>query len=393
MDIAPRIDPDQAGRCDVNLNPPRNANERLDWLRLTRSENVGPATFFSLLSRFGSAAAALEAVPALARRGGASRQPRVMSVADGTREMAALEAVGARLIAQGEAEYPLRLAAIDSAPPMITVSGDSSLLARDQLAMVGGRNASAAGVRLARELASALGQSGLVITSGLARGIDAAAHQGALETGTVGVIAGGIDNVYPSENRTLYDALKSRGLIVTEMPFGTAPQARHFPRRNRIISGLALAVLVVEAAERSGSLITARFALEQGRDVLAVPGSPLDPRARGANRLIQSGATLVQGAEDVLDALGPLQQASNVLRDPVRSHLPYEDVAALDDAAIEAVRRQLTALISPVPVEVDELVRQTGQPPALVQAALLELELAGRVTRVSGQRVCVSVSE
>lgn len=375
------------------LTGPRNAKERSDWLRLSRSENVGPATFFALLSRFGSAAAALEALPSLARRGGAPHSTRIMSEADAAREITQSEALGATLIAQGDALYPPCLAAIDSAPPLITVAGDANLLQKDQLAMVGGRNASAAGVKMARDLARRIGEIGLVITSGLARGIDAAAHQGALETGTIGVVAGGIDNVYPPENAALYDALKAHGAIVSEMPFGTAPQARHFPRRNRIISGLALAVLVVEAAERSGSLITARFALEQGRDVLAVPGSPLDPRMRGANKLIQSGAALVQDAEDVIEVLRGVRDRASLLREPPGGDAPPIAPATLDDAAIDKVRTELLRLLSPVPVEVDELVRQTGASPALVQAALLELELAGKVTRRSNQRVAVSEGE
>src|SRR6266699_6686911 len=278
--------------------------ERLDWLRLCRSESVGPVTFYALLRRFGSAATALDALPRL------SRTAIAMSRRDAERELAAIERLGGRLVCWGEPLYPSALAAVEDAPPVLTVLGRPEMLSRLLLApivaVVGARNASANGRRLARELAAELGRGGLVVISGLARGIDAAAHLGGLETGSVAVVAGGVDVVYPEENRGLYDALARDGAIVAELPLGTEPQARHFPRRNRIISGMALGVVVVEAAARSGSLITARLALEQGRDVFAVPGSPTDPRCRGSNDLLRHGATLTENAEDVLSQLGPL---------------------------------------------------------------------------------------
>ncbi len=270
---------------------PRNLSraERLAWLRLIRTENVGPITFRQLLRRFGSADAALDALPDLARRGGRARPIRICSAAAARCELEALEALDARLIALFEPDYPLALAALDDAPPLICCFGLPHLLQRNAVAVVGARNASANGRRQARQIAAELGSAGLLVVSGMARGIDAAAHEGALDSGTVAVVAGGVDVIYPEENGALYGEIKARGVVLSEMPAGTVPQARHFPRRNRLISGMALGTLVVEAAPHSGSLITARFALDQGREVLAVPGSPLDPRARGCNDLIRQG--------------------------------------------------------------------------------------------------------
>ncbi len=280
-----------------------NAEQRLDWLRLWRSENVGPITFGQLLARFGSARAALEAVPELARRGGRRGAIRICSAAEAEREVAATRAAGARLVALCEPDYPRPLAAIPDAPPLLAVKGHAHLFAERTIAIVGARNASAAGVRFARDISRELGQLGFVIASGLARGIDTAAHEGALESGTVAVLAGGIDVVYPAENEGLYGTIVEQGAVIAEQPVGKQPQGRHFPSRNRLISGLSLGVLVVEAALRSGSLITARMALEQNREVFAVPGSPLDPRCRGSNRLIRDGAALIETADHVIEAL------------------------------------------------------------------------------------------
>jgi DNA processing protein len=284
--------------------------ERLDWLRLCRTESIGPISFFAMLRRFGSARAALEALPRLARRSERAKTVTAPTRATTEAELNALHRIGARLVCWGEPAYPSALSAIEDAPPILSVLGRVELLDRPMIAVVGARNASANGRRLARELAAGLGQGGLVVVSGLARGIDAAAHLGGIESGTVAVVAGGVDIVYPEENRGLYEALRRQGAIVAELPLGSEPQARHFPRRNRIISGMALGALVVEAAARSGSLITARYALEQGREVFAVPGSPLDPRCRGANDLLRRGATLTETAEDVLSQLGPLVRAA-----------------------------------------------------------------------------------
>jgi DNA processing protein len=366
---------------------PLGQDERPDWLRLIRSEHVGPITFRQLLARYGSAGAALEALPELARRGGGRRPIRVCARAAAERELAAVEALGARLIALVEPEYPRALAAIEDAPPLIACLGHAHLLARETVAVVGARNASANGRRFARQLAAEIGREGLLVASGMARGIDAAAHEGALETGTAAVVAGGIDVVYPEENAALYDEIKARGALVSEMPPGTVPQARHFPRRNRLISGMARGVLVVEAAPRSGSLITARYALDQGREVLAVPGSPLDPRARGCNNLIRQGAVLVESAADVLDALaGPLGATA---AEPAGPEYLGGPAPRLDESGVAAARRAVEELLGPSPVTVDELIRQSQVSPALVHAALLELELAGRTERHPGGRVAL----
>jgi DNA processing protein len=312
------------------------------------------------------------------------------SRAAGEAELAALARAGARLLCWGEPDYPALLAAVEDAPPVLTMRGRSELLNRPTVAVVGARSASANGRRLARELAQGLGEGGAVVVSGLARGIDAAAHQGALATGTVGVVAGGIDVVYPEENRGLHEAVAREGALIAELPLGTEPQARHFPRRNRVISGMAQGVVVVEAAARSGSLITARFALEQGRDVFAVPGSPLDPRCRGTNDLLRSGATLTETAADVLTQLGPMPQFRTPRRrieEPAEGSgllLPLVSAAAVaGDAALEVILEML----GPTPVAVDELGRQCHLSAAAVATLLLELELMGRIERHPGNLV------
>ena len=366
---------------------PRTLNpaERLDWLRLIRSENVGPVTFYQLLSRFGSAEAALAALPEIARRGGRARALTICPRAIAEREMQQLHAAGGRFVAWGEPDYPAALAALDDAPPLISVKGDTKLFERNALAIVGARNASANGRRFARDIALQLGQQGLLIVSGLARGIDGAAHDGSLATGTVAVVAGGIDQVYPEENRDLHEQIAERGVIVAEMPVGTEPQARHFPRRNRIISGCALGVMVVEAALRSGSLITARFALEQGRDVFAVPGSPLDPRCRGTNDLIRNGAILTETADDIMRELQP--RLSSTLGERKREPFTPAESVIPSDSELTRARERLVELLSPTPVAVDELIRQCQLSAALVVTILLELELAGRLERHPGNQV------
>jgi len=282
-----------------------NDNERRAWLRLARTQNVGPVTFAALLRRFGSASAALSEVPRLAQRGG-GKDMRIPSEADARQELESLHKIGGRIIASCEPDFPRGLAAVDPPPPIISVLGHAAILAREMVAIVGARNASALGRKFANKLAIDLSAAKLVVVSGLARGIDTAAHEGSLEGGTCAVVAGGIDVVYPPENQSLYDRIRNEGAIVSEMPLGQPPQARHFPRRNRIISGLARGVVIVEAAEGSGSLITANYALEQNREVFAVPGSPLDPRAKGTNRLIREGAMLTESADDVLNNLRPI---------------------------------------------------------------------------------------
>ena len=366
-----------------------NPSEKLDWLRLIRSENVGPITFYQLLARFGSAAAALDALPEMARRAGRGRPLSLVGRPAAEREMAALERAGAALVAWGEPDYPPLLAAVDDAPPLISVRGDTALLRRPAIAVVGARNASANGRRFARDMALQLGARGLIVVSGLARGIDAAAHQGALPTGTVAVLAGGIDMVYPEENRELHEFIAERGALLAEMPVGTEPQARHFPRRNRIISGAALGVLVVEAALRSGSLITARFALEQGREVFAVPGSPLDPRCRGSNDLIRRGAMLTESADDVLAEI-EAHLAPRERPRPVASSAPAPEAPAPPGPAeLAAAMARVIERLSPTPVPVDELIRQCELPAAVVTSVLLDLELAGRLERQAGHQVAL----
>jgi DNA processing protein len=371
-------------------------------LRLCRTETIGPITFYAMLRRFGSARAALDMLPRLARRGERATAVTAVTRAEAEAEFAALHRAGARLVCWGEPGYPSALAAIEDSPPILTVLGEAQLLQRPMIAVVGARNASANGRRLARDLAAELGLAGLVVISGLARGIDAAAHLGALETGSVAVVAGGADVVYPAENRGLYDALGRRGAIVAELPLGTEPQARHFPRRNRIISGMALGVVVVEAAARSGSLITARFALEQGREVFAVPGSPLDPRARGCNELLRHGANLTENAADVLSQLGaqlsgvePLRPIPSVLIPTMPPPIPSPASGAGWGAPPGAAEltgetgelELILERLGPTPVAVDELVRQCQMSAAAVATLLLELELAGRIERHPGNLV------
>ena len=354
--------------------------DQIARLRLIRSDQIGPITCRQLLARFGSAQAALDAIPDLAARGG-GRPPRLASRAEIEREAEQVGRLGAVYLFLGDGPYPPLLAEIESAPPVLIARGNAALLDRQAVAVVGARNASAAACRFARQLAFELGDSGLVVASGLARGIDTAAHDGSLETGTIAVVAGGIDVVYPPENEARQRAIGERGLLLAEQPPGTEPHARHFPTRNRIIAGIAQGTVVVEAAPKSGSLITARQAAEFGRDVMAVPGSPLDPRAQGCNLLIREGATLVQNAEDVLEAIRPLRLG--VLREPVEM---YEEAADAAEAK-EADRRAVTELLGPTPVLVDEIIRQSERPAAIVQTVLLELELAGRVERHAGGKV------
>jgi len=359
-------------------------DDLIDRLRLIRTDGVGPVAFDHLVGLYGTAAAALEALPGLARKGG-GRPLRVPSRAEAERELAAVAAAGARLLAKGEADYPRLLAATEAAPPLITVKGHLHLAARPAVALVGARNASAAGQRIAREMAADIGRAGIVVVSGLARGIDGAAHAATLDSGTIAVVAGGIDVVYPPEHAALQARIGDSGLLVAEMPIGTEPQARHFPRRNRLISGLSLGVVVVEAAVKSGSLITARFALEQGRDVMAVPGSPLDPRARGANDLIRQGARLVENGAEVVEALHPMIEAP--LAEPEGRDFAGPPLKAPDEAEVDRHRAGVTALLSPVPIAIDELVRQSELTPPLVFTILLELELGGRLVRHAGGRV------
>ncbi len=371
----------------------------VDHLRLARAEGVGPVAWRRLLGRYGSPARALDAIPALAKTGGRSEAPRIPSAADARRELEGLRALGGKLLVLGQPGYPALLALLDDAPPVLSVIGDVSALSERAVAVVGGRNASANGQRMAAGLAEELAAAGLVIVSGLARGIDAAAHTGALRGGhTVAAVAGGLDQPYPPEHADLQRRVAEGGAVLSEAPLGTVPQARHFPRRNRLIAGLGLGVVVIEAAPRSGSLITARLAQEAGRELFAVPGSPLDPRARGSNDLIRQGAHLTETASDVLDNLPDHPSRVGIARAPlfVRGTPeglgepgPVWEEPAEPQATLAEARSQVIELLDASPTAVDDLVRRCQFSPAAVVAVLLELELAGRIETLSGARVAL----
>ncbi len=355
--------------------------EQIDWLRLARADNVGPVTFAFLLKRHGSAAKALKALPDMARRTGSARAAVIPTVEDAERELGAGDAIGAELISALDERFPTPLAVLDPPPPLLWVMGDATLLSRRCVAIVGARIASAAGQRFAKTLAADLGDAGFVVVSGMARGIDSAAHAGALHSGTVAVLAGGVDDVYPPEHGDLHAEIARYGCVVSERPIGYNARAADFPRRNRIISGLSLGVLVVEAELKSGSLITARLANEQGREVFAVPGSPMDPRSRGTNDLLRQGATLVEEAADVIRVL----EAQSSVAAPRMTPLDWaaETENAVAEPTVEAIQR----LLSPSPTPLDELARAAGTPMPEVLAAVVELSLAGRADVLSGGMV------
>ncbi len=393
--------------------------QRFDWLRLVRSENVGPRTFRALITNCGGARAALNALPDLARRGGAKRPIVVASTEEVEKELIAARKLGVRFVALGEPEYPPALQQIDSAPPILALRGRAEAMREAAVAIVGSRNASAAGLTFAERLARGLGQAGYVIVSGLARGIDQRAHLASLESSTVGVLAGGHGRPYPSEAVPLMERMVKSGAVVSEMPIEWEPRGRDFPRRNRIVSGLALGIVVIEAARGSGSLITARFALEQNRQVFAVPGSPLDPRAEGTNDLLKQGASICTGADDVLTALEPvrssdlaaMRESSGEPGEPLwgeqalygvdpestprtRPGDEFDDVSGApyrtgDEA--QTARERIIALLGPSPITLDELARAAQASARAVRVALLELELAGRI-EYSGHRVALRAS-
>lgn len=367
--------------------------DRVDRLQLIRSANIGPVSYVKLMKRHGSAARALNALPELASRGGA-RAPRIADRQSVMDEMESVAKLGGEYLFQGDSAYPSLLAELGDAPPVLICRGDLSLLGRPVVAIVGARNASAAACRFARDLANDLGQQDIAVISGLARGIDTAAHDGSIDRGTIGVIAGGTDIYFPPENQKLQEEIADRGLLLSEQPPGTEPRARHFPYRNRIIAGLARGTIVVEAAPKSGSLITARLAGEAGRQVMAIPGSPIDPRSRGCNGLIRDGAVLIQSADDVMELIRPfderIEHARQSLRATSQTRTLDKRESALAVKAVQGDRHTVEALLSTTPVAIDELVRQTHMPHSELQLALLELELSGRLTRSAGAKVSLA---
>jgi DNA processing protein len=377
-----------AGRKGIALTD----RQRIAWLRLIRSDNVGPATFRDLINHFGTAEAALDALPELSRRGGSARSIRIASVDDAEREIETARRFGAQFIGIGEPDYPPALRQIDGAPPLLAAKGDLSVATLPAVGIVGSRNASISGAKFAAMMAREIGNGGYGIVSGLARGIDAAAHRASLETGTIAAMAGGLDQPYPPENIDLLRAIcDGRGLAVSEMPFGWEPRARDFPRRNRLIAGIALGVVVIEAAARSGSLITARLAGEFGRLVFAVPGSPLDPRCEGTNGLLKDGATVTTRALDVLQALAPISQLD--LFSQPEADEPEDDGAErmLAPPPNDDQRSTIVQALGPTPVEIDDIIRHTGFAASTVYLVLLELDLAGRLDRHAGGFVSLAV--
>jgi DNA processing protein len=359
---------------------------RLACLRLIRSENVGPVTFRDLINHYGGAEAALDALPELSKRAGRGRPLRLCPRDSAERELEAAARCGAAPIFTIEPGYPRLLAEVEAPPPLLYVKGDPALLGRSMVAIVGSRLCSAAGMKLAAQFADELGGAGFVIASGLARGIDGVAHETALASGTVAVLAGGIDIIYPPEHKGLYARIGERGCLVTEMAPGFSPRAQDFPRRNRIISGVSLGVVIIEAAKRSGTLVTARYAGEQGREVFAIPGHPLDPRSEGTNGLLKDGAVLTCCPQDVLDVLGPITGAH-----PLRVAEPAHPPPVIGRAGVLEPRaddlRLVAGVLGPHPVDVDAIVRATGLPIRLIQVALMELDLAGRIERHGAQLV------
>lgn len=371
-------------------HPVISEHESLSWMRLCRTDNVGPITFYQLISRFGSAKDALDALPELAKKGGRKKPLTPPSIARIEAEYEALQKMGGNIITAQDTQYPLALSSIDDAPPVLSYFGDIKLANKNCIGVVGSRNASISGRKFAQTLASDLGERDQIIVSGLARGIDTAAHHGALKSGTIAVVAGGIDVIYPKENTKLFHAIaENSGLVLAESALGQAPQARLFPKRNRIVSGLSAAVVVVEANMRSGSLITARLAGEQGRAIMAVPGHPMDPRAAGSNHLIREGATLIRDASDAMEEI--LNFGGNSLREPLYEGFQHHDFAHDKSGDIPENAPQIVLEnLSFTPVTVDEIVRNCHLSVGSVQSLLLEMELAGRIIRLPGNRIQLS---
>jgi DNA processing protein len=374
-----------AGRKGIALTE----RQRLAWLRLIRSDNVGPATFRDLINHFGSAETALDMLPELSRRGGSTRAIRVASLAEAEKELTFAQRFGARFVGIGEPDYPPALRQIDAAPPLLAVKGNLSVATIPSLGIVGSRNASISGAKFAAMIARDVGRAGYSVISGLARGIDTAAHRASLDTGTIAALAGGLDQPYPPENVGLLEEIVGgNGLAISEMPFGWEPRARDFPRRNRLIAGVSLGLAVVEAAARSGSLITARYAADFGRLVFAVPGSPLDPRCHGTNGLLKDGATITTSPQDILEALAPVSRI-DLFSQPQAEEPDGEGIMVPPPNDDE--RARITDALGPTPVEIDDIIRHTGLSPSAIYLVLLELDLAGRLHRHAGGLVSLSL--
>jgi len=373
--------------------PPSSDAERIHWLQLIRSQNVGPRTFYKLIKLYGSATKALEAIPEMAKRGGKKTKLKCCTIDQAQNEWDQTERYGAHYIFAGDSNYPPQLCHIDDAPPVLTVFGNKLYLKQDIIAFVGTRNASLSGCRLTQQLAQEIGKQGYAVSSGLARGIDTAAHQGSLAQGTIAVIAGGINHIYPKENSNLYHQIAEKGCILAESPFNAVPKAEHFPRRNRIISGISWGVVVVEAAVRSGSLITARLAGEQGREVMAIPGNPMDPRAAGPNKLLKSGATLITSADDIIEAVNYMKHHPTAIDNGLfeRDNNSFTHQAAITPSPneIENARHQIQQSLNTTPIDINDLIVHCGVPASIIQAILLELELAGRLERHPGNRIAL----
>lgn len=361
--------------------------EKFARLRLIRTENIGPITFYRLLDQFGSARMALEHLPDMARKGGRRKAFKIFSVADTETEITALQEIGAHMVFWGTSAYPPLLAHIDDAPPILFIRGHLHLMAKKAVAVVGSRNASINGRRFAQSIAQALGEAGYLVVSGMARGIDTAAHLGAMPSGTIAALGGGVDVVYPRENTDLYNNLIETGAVCSEVTIGTTPQARHFPRRNRIISGMSRAIVVLEAGAKSGSLITARMALEQNREVFAVPGPPQDPRVKGSNALIRNGAYLTETADDVLQVLSDM--SANAFSEGRRRAVNTQPMLSLDNKELDLARDHIHQALDYGPTDIDDIIRDTEQSPAVVAAILLELEVAGKLERQNGNKVAL----
>jgi len=366
--------------------------QRIAWLRLIRSDNVGPATFRDLINHFGSAETALELLPELSARGGSTRAIRVATIAEAEAELDLARRNRARFVGIGEPEYPSALRQIEGAPPLLAAKGDFSTLANTAIGLVGARNCSVSGAKFASMLARDIGAAGYATVSGLARGIDAASHRSSLDTGTIAVFAGGIDRPYPPENLSLLeDIVQGGGVAISEMPFGWEPRARDFPRRNRLIAGIGMGLVVIEAAERSGSLITARYAADFGRLVFAVPGSPLDPRCKGANMLLKDGAQIVTEVQDVLRAMAPVT-GRDLFSQAEIEEPPQEDNGRISASPTESERMRIVDALGPSPVEIDDIIRHTQSAAQTVYLILLELDLAGRLHRHPGGLVSLDMA-